>query len=366
MSPLTLEELHPGTDHERVVLCRDAEAGYRAVIAIHSTVAGPAVGGTRLWSYPREADAVTDALRLSRGMTYKNVLAGLPLGGGKAVILAGAGTPDGAGREAMLRAHGRAIERLGGQFSTAEDVGTNPADMAVLRRETRHVAGLPDGSGGSGDPSPRTAHGVVRAIRAAALHRWGSDELAGRTVTIQGCGNVGYHLAVELSAMGVRLRVCDVDPGRVLRVTTATGAESLPPDEIFSAEADLFAPCALGGILDEETVPRLRVEIVAGAANNQLRDSGDGDRLRARGILYAPDYVVNAGGVIGGAPELLGWSEDETPARIDGIYDTLLAVLRRAEAEGVSPHTAADRLAEERLSSMRCNREIRATRGDRE
>jgi leucine dehydrogenase len=350
---MSLEELHPGTEHERVVFCRDPQAGYRAVIAIHSTAAGPAVGGTRLWSYPREADAVTDALRLSQGMTYKNVLAGLPLGGGKAVVLAGEGAGNGEEREAMLRAHGRAIERLGGQFVTAEDVGTSPEDMAILRRETRHVVGLP---GRSGDPSPRTAHGVVRAMKAAALHRWGSDELAGRTVAIQGCGHVGRHLAVELSGMGVWLRVSDVDPDRVFQVTTATGAEGLPPDRIFSARADFFAPCALGGILNAETIPRLRVKIVAGAANNQLRESSDGDRLHERGILYAPDYVVNTGGVIGGTPELLGWSEEEVPARIEGIYDTLLTVLRLAGAEGVSPHTAADRLAEERLAGMRRNR----------
>jgi leucine dehydrogenase len=345
VSPLTLEELPAGSDHERIVFCRDPEAGYRAVIAIHSTVAGPAVGGTRLWSYPNEADAVTDALRLSQGMTYKNALANLPLGGGKAVILAG--SPD---REAMLRAHGRAIERLGGLFRTAEDVGTSPEDMEIVRRETRHVAGLPDGSG---DPSPRTAHGVVRAMRAAALHRWGSDNLAGRTVTIQGCGHVGYHLAVELSAMGVWLRVTDVDHERIYRVTTATGAEGIPPEKIFSAKADLFAPCALGGVLNAETIPQLKVKIVAGAANNQLREPADGDRLQARKILYAPDYVANAGGVIGGTPELLGWSDEEVPARIEGIYDTLLAVLRLAKAEGVSPHTAADRLAEERLAKLR-------------
>ncbi|HSS51599.1 MAG TPA: Glu/Leu/Phe/Val dehydrogenase family protein, partial [Thermoanaerobaculia bacterium] len=196
-------------------------------------------------------------------------------------------------------------------------------------------------------------HGVVRAMKAAALHRWGSDELAGRTVAIQGCGHVGSHLAMELSALGVRLRVSDVDPERVFRVTTATGAEGIPPDEIFGAGADLFAPCALGGVLNAGTIPQLRVEIVAGAANNQLREPADGDRLRERGILYAPDYVVNAGGVIGGAPELLGWSEAEIPARIDGIYDTLLAVLRLAGAEGISPHIAADRLAEERLAGLR-------------
>lgn len=364
MSPLTLEELHPGTDHERVVLCRDPEAGYRAVLAIHSTVAGPAVGGTRLWSYPSEADAVTDALRLSRGMTYKNALAGLPLGGGKAVILAGGdATTATTGREAMLRAHGRAVERLGGRFVTAEDVGTSPADMEILRRETRHVAGLPDGAGGSGDPSPRTAHGVVRAIRAAAFHRWGSDKLAGRTVSIQGCGHVGQHLARELSDLGARLRVTDVDGERVRHVVEATGAEAVAPEAIFDVEADLFAPCALGGILNAETIPRLRVEIVAGAANNQLREGADGDRLRGRGILYAPDYVANAGGVISGAPDILGWDEDGTPARIEGIYDTLLAVLRLADAEGVSPHTAADRLAEERLARLRRDR---AAQGDSE
>jgi leucine dehydrogenase len=353
LSPLTLEDLPASPDHERVVFCRDPEAGYRAVIAIHSTVAGPAVGGTRLWSYPNEVDAVTDALRLSQGMTYKNALAGLPLGGGKAVILAGGGTENGLDREAMLRAHGRAIERLGGLFMTAEDVGTSPEDMEIVRRETRHVAGLPDGSGGSGDPSPRTAHGVVRAMRAAALHRWGSDNLAGRTVTIQGCGHVGYHLAVELSAMGVWLRVSDMDPERVYRVTTATGAEGIPPEKIFSAKADLFAPCALGGVLNAETIPQLKVKIVAGAANNQLREPADGDRLHSRKILYAPDYVANAGGVIGGTPELLGWSDEEVPPRIERIYDTLLAVLRLAKAEGVSPHTAADRLAEERLAKLR-------------
>jgi leucine dehydrogenase len=347
-----MEELHPGTDHERVVFYRDEEAGYRAVIAIHSTAAGPAVGGTRLWSYPREEDAVIDALRLSRGMTYKNAMAGLPFGGGKSVILApGTGGLD---REALFLAHGRAVERLGGQYITAEDVGTSPADMAILRRETRHVGGLPDRSG---DPSPVTARGVAQGIRAAAFHRWGSDVLAGRTVAIQGCGSVGFHLARELDALGARLVVADVDAGRVRRTVEATGAGTVAPDAIFDVAADLFAPCALGGILNTETIPRLRAEIVAGAANNQLREPADGDRLRERGILYAPDYVINAGGVLcGGGRELLGWSEEETRARVDGIYDTLLAVLRLAEAGGVAPHVAADRLAEERLAALRRTR----------
>jgi leucine dehydrogenase len=349
---LRMEELHTGTDHERVVFCRDDEAGYRAVIAIHSTAAGPALGGTRLWSYPREEDAVTDALRLSQGMTYKNAMAGLPFGGGKSVILAAEGG-DGLNREALFLAHGRAVERLDGLYITAEDVGTSPADMAILRRETRHVGGLPDRSG---DPSPVTAHGVAQAIRAAAFHHWGADDLSGRTVTIQGCGHVGFHLARELHGLGARLVVTDVDSGRIRQVVEATGAETVAPEAIFDVAADLFAPCALGGILNGETIPRLRVEIVAGAANNQLREPADGDRLRERGILYAPDYVINAGGVLSGGRELLGWSEAEAMERVDGIYDTLLGVLRLAEAEGVAPHMAADRLAEERLAALRRTR----------
>lgn len=341
---LTLEEI-PTNTHERVVLCRDPQVGYRGIIAIHSTAAGTAVGGTRYWRYDLEEDALTDALRLSRGMTYKNLMAGLPLGGGKSVILRG--SED---REAVFRAHGRAIERLGGLYITAEDVGTSPAEMEIIRQETQHVAGL------LGDPSPDTARGVLRAMAAAAFHRWGSDDLAGRTVAIQGCGNVGFHLAQGLAAAGARLIVADVDPGRVRRTVEATGALAVDPEEILGVEADVLAPCALGGILSEKTIPALRVEIVAGAANNQLWEEADGRRLSERGILYAPDYVANAGGVIGGCREILGWSEEETKRRIDGIYDTLLDVLRLARAEGLPPHAAADRLAEEHLATLQAER----------
>jgi leucine dehydrogenase len=343
---LTLQEIATGTDHERVVFCRDPEAGYRAVIAIHSSVAGPAVGGTRYWTYPGEQEAVADALRLSRGMTFKNVMAGLPMGGGKSVVLHD-GTAD---REALFRAHGRAIEQLGGLYTAGEDVGTHPADMETIGQETRHVAGV------LGDPSPYTAHGVVRAMKATALHHWGADDLAGRTVAIQGCGNVGFHLARELAAAGARLIVADVDPERVRRTVEATGAAMVDPGEIQGVEADIFAPCALGGILNAGTIPGLRVEIVAGAANNQLWEDSDGDRLRDRGILYVPDYVANAGGIISGCREILGWSEEETGERIAGIYDTLLTVLRLARAEGISPHAAADRLAGERLAALAAER----------
>ncbi len=346
----TMEDLSTGTDHERVLLCRDPEAGYKAVIAIHSTVAGPAAGGTRLWTYATEDEAVTDALRLSRGMTYKNAMAGLPLGGGKSVILRAAGEID---REALFRAHGRAIEHLGGVYMTGEDVGTNLADMQILRRETAHVAGV------TGDPSPFTARGVVRAMRAAAFHRWGSDDLTGRTVAIQGCGNVGLNLAAALSKAGARLVVADVDPERVRQTVEASGAKTVPAAEIFDVEADVFAPCALGGILNAETIPRLRVEIVAGAANNQLLEEADGKRLQARGILYAPDYVANAGGVIVLAGrEVLGWTEEEVLERTDAIYGTMLDLLRLAAEQGVAPHVAADRLAERRLAAQAAKRKL--------
>src|SRR6185295_12175069 len=343
-----MEELSTGTDHERVLLCRDPEAGYRAVIAIHSTAAGPAAGGTRYWTYPSEDEAITDALRLSRGMTYKNAMARLPLGGGKSVILRDGKDED---REALFRAHGRFIESLGGVYMTGEDVGTRPADMEHVGKETKHVAGV------IGDPSPYTAKGVVRAMMATALHRWGSQDLAGRTIDIQGCGNVGFHLAQELRAAGARLVVADVDPERVRRTVDAAGAQAVPPEEIYDAAADVFAPCALGGVLNAETIPRLRVEIVAGAANNQLLEEADGDRLLARGILYAPDYVANAGGVILLAGrEVLVWDEEVMLARIDGIYDTLLEVLGLAQDQKVPPHIAADRLAERRLASLAAER----------
>lgn len=344
-SSATFEELDPGPGHERVVLCRLPAVGYKGIIAIHSTVAGPAVGGTRYWSYAGEAEAVADALRLSRGMTYKNAMAGLPLGGGKSVLFANVQ----ADREALFRAHGRFIEHLGGTYVAGEDVGTSPADMAVVRLETEHVAGLGD----SGDPSPRTARGVLQAIRAAAKHRWGSDDLAGRTVALQGCGNVGALVARLLHEAGAKLVVTDLNKGRVRQVVRATGAAAVELDGIYDVEADLFAPCALGGILNRDTIPRLRVEIVAGAANNQLLEDEDGERLHAKGILYAPDYIANAGGVINGCREILGWSEEEAKERIDGIYDTMLEVLRLAGERGLAPHAAADRVAEARLAAMR-------------
>lgn len=343
------EDSVPG--YERVVWGRDAAAGYHGVVVIHSTALGPAVGGTRYWHYASDDEALTDALRLARGMTYKNALAGLPWGGGKSVVLRDRAEKKltKREREALFRAHGKLIENLGGRYITAEDVGTSPADMEYIRLETKHVAGLKDGSG---DPSPHTARGVFRAIQAAAKQRWGSDDLAGKTVAIQGCGQVGYHLAEELHRAGARLIVSDVDPPRVKRVTQEFSAKAETADNIYAANAEIFAPCALGGILNDRTVPLLRAQLVVGAANNQLLEPRHGDLLEQRGILYAPDYAANAGGVIYGyCVEALGWDAARTRQRIDDtIYEIVLRIFWIARAEGISTWRAADRLAEERLA----------------
>ncbi len=340
-------ERETGGDYERLLLASEPEAGYRGVIAVHSTALGPAVGGTRFWNYATEGEAVTDALRLARGMTYKNALAGLPLGGGKSIIIGDHRTRE---REPIYRAHGRFVETLGGSYITAEDVGTGPADVALMGLETRHIAGLLDRSG---DPSPVTARGVFRAIQASAKWRWGTDELAGRRVALQGCGSVGRHLARELSEAGASLFVSDTDEEKVGRVVSETGAEAVAPEEIFDADADIFAPCALGGILNDETIPRLKVEIVAGAANNQLLEPRHGDALAARSILYAPDYAANAGGIINGCRELLGWDAAHALAKVEELYDTLLRIYALAKSEGVHPYVAADHLAEQRLREAR-------------
>jgi leucine dehydrogenase len=338
-------------DHEQVLFCLDAVASYRGLIAIHSTALGPALGGARFWNYASERDAITDALRLARGMTYKNAFAGIPFGGGKSIIIGDNRRPD---REIIFRAHGRFVETFGGRYITAEDIGTSPSDMEYVLMETDHVAGL---TRGSGDPSPVTAHGVFRAIQAAAKFRWGVDELAERTVAIQGCGHVGYHLACELHRAGARLVVTDIDRDRVERVVEEAGAAAVEPEEIYGVQADIFAPCAFGGIINDQTIPQLMVEIVAGAANNQLSESRHGLALEDRGILYAPDYVANAGGVINGCRELLGWSVSKSMSKVDEIYDHLLNVFETAKREGVLTHEAADRLAEQRLEEARAGAE---------
>jgi leucine dehydrogenase len=338
------EKSVPG--YERVVLGSEEAAGYQGIIAIHSTALGPAVGGTRYWSYKTEDDALTDALRLARGMTYKNALAGLPFGGGKSIIMRDSKE---ANREQLFRAHGRMVNSLEGKYFTAEDVGTSPSDMEYILKESAYVAGL---QGRSGDPSPHTARGVFRAMQAAAKHKWGSDDLAGKTVAIQGCGHVGYFLAGELARVGAKLIVADVDPGKVKRVVDEHRATVIAPEQIYSAAADVFAPCALGGVLNDQTIPQLKATQVVGAANNQLLEPRHGDLLERHGVLYAPDYAANGGGVINGCcREMLGWDVPKTLAKTDAIYDTLLTIFALAQREKIPTYQAADRLAEERFTA---------------
>lgn len=331
------------SEHEKVFVGREPESGYHGIIAIHSTVRGPAVGGTRLWNYANEDEALTDALRLSRGMTYKNALAALPLGGGKAVVVGDSKTLD---RDAIFSAHGRFVESLGGDFITAEDVGTSPSDMEIVRRETSHVAGL---LSGTGDPSPYTARGVFRAMQAAAKHLWKSEALSGVTVALQGCGNVGYNLAKNLHAAGAKLIVSDIDAQKTQRLVDEFGAVVVEGENILDVAADIFAPCALGGVINDRSIPQLRAQIVAGAANNQLLEDRHGEMLKEQGILYVPDYAANSGGVFSGCLELLGWTPEHVSRKVEDIYNTVSNILELASAEDISTNKAADRIAENNL-----------------
>jgi valine dehydrogenase (NAD+) len=337
--------------HEQVVFCSDPASGLRAVIAIHSTALGPALGGTRFYPYATEDDAVADALRLSRAMTYKNSLAGLDLGGGKAVII---GDPRTDGTEALLRAYGRFVEALGGRYLTACDVGTANADLDVVARETRFAHGRSLAYGGCGDSSVLTAYGVFQGMRAAAMHSWGEPSLAGRTVAVAGVGKVGSELVDLLVADGAEVVVTDVDPAAVDRVRGRHPQVQAVADTaaLVGTPHDVYAPCALGGALDAATVAALPARIVCGGANNQLATPATADELGARGILYAPDYLVNAGGVIQVEDERHGFSFERARTRAAGIFDVALRVFRAADDDGVSPAVAADRLAEERIRSV--------------
>ncbi|HEY6248617.1 MAG TPA: Glu/Leu/Phe/Val dehydrogenase [Candidatus Angelobacter sp.] len=337
------EKTVPG--YERVLFAEDKSVGYRGIIAVHSTARGPAGGGTRFWNYRNDAEALQDVLRLARGMTYKSALADLPLGGGKSVIIGDNKTKD---RENIFRAHGRFINTLAGQYMTGEDVGTTPADMEYVQKETSYVAGL---HGRSGDPSPQTAWGVLRAMQATAQQRWHSQDLSQKIVAIQGCGHVGYFLSQELHKVGARLIVADIDRDSVQRVVSDLGATAVAPEQIYSVKADIFAPCALGGIINDQTIPQLQVEIVCGAANNQLLEPRHGELLEQRGILYTPDYAANAGGIINGCCiEILGWDLPATLKKVDAIYDTILQIFQLAGREHIPSYQAADKLADQRVT----------------
>jgi leucine dehydrogenase len=347
-------------DHEQVVFCRDESVGLKAIIAIHNTSLGPSLGGTRMLDYPSEADAVRDVLRLSRGMTYKAAVAGLDLGGGKAVII---GDPS-MKSEPMFRAFGRFVDTLGGRYITAEDMNTTVEDMENIRRETKWVTGSEAAHGGSGDPSPVTAWGVFHGIRACLEITYGSPDLSGRTVAIQGVGNVGWWLAKYLHDAGAKLLYTDVSARRLTAATEQFGGRVLEGDEFYKAEADVLAPCAIGGIINPRTVPLLRAPIIAGGANNVLDDERrDGESLSQRGINYAPDYVINAGGLINVYSELKGYGREKAMQDAANIFDTVKRVINKAKVDATTTALAANRVAEERIAAVHRLKRVHLPRG---
>lgn len=338
----------PSDSHEAVYKFTDAETGMRAVIAIHSTQNGPAAGGLRMKPYDSFNDALEDALRLSRGMTYKNAAADLPLGGGKAVIL---GNPNTDKSPALLRAFGQAVASLQGRYITAEDMGMTPADMAEIATQTQYAAGLQGGSFGSGDPSPITAQGVFNGIRTAAAFRLGSGDLRGRVVAVQGLGHVGWDLCKRLRAAGAEIIVTDISAERMKQAVTCLGARTADLSEIYGVEADIFAPCAIGGVINADTIPQLRTSVVAGAANNQLSNMEDADTLHALGILYAPDFVVNGGGIVNVATEILKIDQADkfVSEKLQALDATLRTILNVAQQQDVSPARVAEAAVDQKM-----------------
>lgn len=340
-------------DYEELLFCQDKASGLKAIIAIHDTTLGPALGGTRMWTYATEEEAIVDALRLAKGMTYKNAVAGLNLGGGKTVII---GDPQKDKNEAMFRAFGRYIQGLNGRYITAEDVGTTEEDMDIIHQETDYVTGISATYGSSGNPSPATAFGVYQGMKAAAKAAFGSDSLTGRTVAVQGVGNVSFALCKYLHEEGVQLIVTDIHKEAVNRAVDAYGAKAVDPADILSVSCDIYSPCALGATLNDETLPLLKAKVIAGSANNQLKEPRHGDALHDMGIVYAPDYVINAGGVINVADELNGYNQERAYKQIAKIYGSITRVLEISQTSGIPAYAAADRLAEERISLLRASR----------
>jgi len=336
-------------DYEEVLFCHDKSSGLKAIIAIHDTTLGPALGGTRMWTYESEDAAIEDALRLARGMTYKNAAAGLNLGGGKTVII---GDPRKDKNEEMFRAFGRFIQGLNGRYITAEDVGTTVADMDIIHEETDFVTGISPAFGSSGNPSPATAYGVYKGMKAAAKEAWGHDSLEGKVVAVQGVGNVAYALCRHLHEEGAKLIVTDINKEAVRNAVEEFGATAVDPNEIYSVSCDIFAPCALGAIINDETIPQLKAKVIAGSANNQLKDTKHGDIIHEMGIVYAPDYVINAGGVINVADELYGYNRERAMKKIEQIYNNIEKVIEISKRDGIPTYVAADRMAEERIEKV--------------
>ncbi len=337
------------TGHEQVVFCHNKEAGLKAIIAIHNTALGPALGGLRIWPYDTEADALEDALRLSRGMTYKAAVAGLNLGGGKSVIIADPKTDK---SEVLFRALGRFVDSLKGRYITAEDVGTDVTDMELVFQETDYCVGVHQVHGGSGDPSPFTAYGVLQAIRASLQRRFGDEEVGNYSYAVQGVGHVGYHLVKLLHEDGAKIFVCDLDEEKVAQVVDEFGCERVENSDIYDLDADVFSPSALGAGVNHETLPRMKFKIIAGAANNQLADDSCGDELERRGILYAPDYAANAGGLMNVSIELEGYDRERAIRMTRTIYYNIGRIFKIAERDGIPSWKAADRMAEERIAAV--------------
>ncbi|WP_203332988.1 Leu/Phe/Val dehydrogenase [Planococcus beigongshangi] len=340
-------------DYEQLVFCQDKNSGLKAIICIHDTTLGPALGGTRMWNYETEEEAIEDAIRLGRGMTYKNAAAGLNLGGGKTVII---GDPLKDKNEEMFRAFGRFIQGLNGRYITAEDVGTTVADMDLIHEETDFVTGISPAFGSSGNPSPVTAYGVYIGMKAAALEAFGDDSLKGKKVSVQGVGNVAYTLCEYLHKEGADLIVTDINKEAVQRAVNDFGATAVEPNEIYSQDVDIFAPCAMGAIINDETIPQLKAKVVAGSANNQLKEERHGDELEARGIVYTPDFVINSGGVINVADELYGYNNERAMKRVETIYDSISRIFEISKRDGIPSYQAAERMAEERIERVRNSR----------
>lgn len=340
-------------DYEQLVFCQDKSSGLKAIIAIHDTTLGPALGGTRMWTYKSEEEAIEDALRLAKGMTYKNAAAGLNLGGGKTVII---GDPKKDKNPEMFRAFGRYIQGLNGRYITAEDVGTTVHDMDLIHLETDFVTGISPESGSSGNPSPVTAYGVYKGMKAAAMEAYGSDSLEGKTVAIQGVGNVAYALCEFLHEEGAKLIVTDINKQSVERAVEAFNATAVDPDDIYDVDCDIYAPCALGATVNDDTINRLKAKIIAGSANNQLKSSKHGDIIHEKGIVYAPDYVINSGGVINVADELVGYNQQRAMKKVETIYDSLTRVFEISRTDNIPTYVAADRMAEERIEAKRNSR----------
>ncbi|MDX8359661.1 MULTISPECIES: branched-chain amino acid dehydrogenase [unclassified Cytobacillus] len=340
-------------DYEQLVFCQDKQSGLKAIIAIHDTTLGPALGGTRMWTYASEELAIEDALRLAKGMTYKNAAAGLNLGGGKTVII---GDPRTDKNEEMFRAFGRYIQGLNGRYITAEDVGTTVADMDLIHEETDFVTGISPAFGSSGNPSPVTAYGVYRGMKAAAKEAFGTDSLEGKVIAVQGVGNVAFNLCKHLHEEGAQLIVTDINKEAVQAAVEQFGAQAVDPDDIYSVDCDIYAPCALGATINDDTIPKLKAKVIAGAANNQLREPRHGDTIHDLGIVYAPDYVINAGGVMNVADELNGYNRDRAMKKVETIYNNIEKVIEIANRDRIPTYVAADRLAEERIERMRNSR----------